>query len=111
MSNVQNFDITAGETRTLTMYARDADNAVQSLSGLTVQWRVGAPPWDPSSDSPTLTKTTSIVSASAGSFTVALTYDDTYLLEGDFLHQAVTSSGLVVVTGRLRVRQGIRSGT
>lgn len=111
MSSVQNFDITAGETRTLTMYARDADNAVQSLSGLTVQWRVGAPPWDPSSDSPTLTKTTTIVSASAGSFTVALTYDDTYLLEGDFLHQAVTSSGLVVVTGRLRVRQGIRSGS
>lgn len=111
MSNVQNFDITAGETRTLTMYARDPDNAVQSLSGLTVQWRVGAPPWDPSSDSPTLTKTTSIVSAAAGSFTVSLTYDDTYLLEGDFLHQAVTSSGLVVVTGRLHVRQGIRSGT
>lgn len=111
MSNVQNFDITAGETRTLTMYARDADNAVQSLSGLTVQWRVGAPPWDPSSDSPTLTKTGSIVSAAAGSFTVSLTYDDTYLLEGDFLHQAVTSSGLVVVTGRLHVRQGIRSGT
>lgn len=111
MPNVQNFDITAGETRTLTMYARDADNAVQSLSGLTVQWRVGAPPWDPSSDSPTLTKTGSIVSAAAGSFTVSLTYDDTYLLEGDFLHQAVTSSGLVVVTGRLHVRQGIRSGS
>lgn len=111
MPNVQNFDIAAGETRTLTMYARDADNAVQSLSGLTVQWRVGAPPWDPQSDSPTLTKTGSIVSAAAGSFTVSLTYDDTYLLEGDFLHQAVTSSGLVVVTGRLHVRQGIRSGT
>lgn len=110
MANVQNFDIAAGEVRTLTMYARDYANAVQSLSGLTVQWRVGKPPWDPMSGTPTFTKTATIVSASAGSFTVALTYDDTYQIEGDFLHQAVTSSGLVVVTGRLHVRSSIRSG-
>ena len=111
MANVQNFDIVAGETRTLTMYARDPDNAVQSLSGLTVQWRVGDAPWDPTSERPVFTKTTSIVSASAGSFTVSLTYDDTYNIQGDFLHQAVTSSGLVVVSGRLHVRPGIRSGS
>jgi len=111
VANVQNFDIVAGETCTLTMYARDRNNAVQSLSGLTVQWRVGTPPWDPTSDRPVLTKTGSIVSASAGSFTVSLTYDDTYNIQGDFLHQAVTSSGLVVVSGRLHVRPGIRSGS
>jgi len=110
MPNVQNFDITSGETRTLTMYARDSDNAVKSLSGLTVQWRVGQPPWDPRRETPTLTKTATIISASAGSFSVALTYDDTYQLEGDFLHQAVTSSGLVVTMGRLHIRPGIRSG-
>lgn len=110
MPNVQNFDITSGETRTLTMYARDSDNAVKSLSGLTVQWRVGQPPWDPRRETPTLTKTATIVSASAGSFSVALEYDDTYQLEGDFLHQAVTSSGLVVTMGRLHIRPGIRSG-
>lgn len=111
MANVQNFDITSGETRTLTMYARDPDNAVQSLSGLTVQWRVGQPPWDPRRETPTLTKTTTIISAAAGSFSVSLIYDDTYQLEGDFLHQAVTSSGLVVVSGRLHIRPGIRSGS
>ena len=111
MPNVQNFDIVAGETRTLTMYARDADNAVQSLSGLTVSWRVGNAPWNPQSPSPVFSKTTTVISASAGSFSVALTYDDTYLLEGDFAHQAVTSSGLVVVSGRLHIRPGIRSGT
>ena len=111
MANVQNFDIVAGETRTLTMYARDPDNAVKSLSGLTVQWRVGNAPWDPTSESPVLTKTGSIVSAAAGSFTVSLAYDDTYNIQGDFLHQAVTSSGLVVVSGRLHVRPGIRSGS
>ena len=110
MPNVQNFDITSGETRTLTMYARDSDNAVKSLSSLTVQWRVGQPPWDPRRETPTLTKTATIISASAGSFSVALEYDDTYQLEGDFLHQAVTSSGLVVTMGRLHIRPGIRSG-
>lgn len=110
MANVQNFDMASGESRTFTMYARDADNAVQSLSGLTVQWRVGKPPWDPTTTTPTFTKTASIVSAAAGSFTVTLDYNDTYQLQGDFLHQAVTSSGLVVVTGRLHIRPSIRSG-
>lgn len=110
MANVQNFDMAAGEARTFTMYARDADNAVKSLSGLTVQWRVGRAPWDPQSATPTFTKTASIVSAAAGSFTVTLEYDDTYQLAGDFLHMAVTSSGLVVVTGRLHIRNSIRSG-
>jgi len=104
MPNVQNLDMTAGEARTFTLYARDPDNAAQSLSGLTVQWRVGKAPWDPMSDSPTLTKAATIVSAADGSFTVSLTYDDTYNIKGDFLHQAVTSSGLVVVTGRLHIR-------
>ncbi len=111
MPNVQNLDMTAGETRTFTRYARDPDNAGQSLSGLTVSWRAGKAPWDPMSDVPVLTKTGSTVSASAGSFTVSLTYDDTYNISGDFTHQAVTSSGVVVVTGKLHVRPGIRSGT
>jgi len=110
MPNVQNFDMMSGETRTFTMYGRDSDNAVKSLSGLSVDWRVGHPPWDPRRETPTLSKLASIVSASAGSFTVSLEYDDTYQLEGDFLHQAITSSGLVVVTGRLHIRPGIRSG-
>ncbi len=109
--NVQNFNITAGEVCTLTMYARDRDNAVQSLSGVSVQWRVGKAPWDPMSDVPVLTKTATIVSAAAGSFTVSLTYDDSYNISGDFQHQAVTSTGLVVVSGKLHVRPGIRSGT
>lgn len=107
--NVQNLDMMAGETRTFTLYARDPDNAVQSLSGLTVSWRVGRAPWDPQSDSPVFTKTGTVVSASAGSFTVALTNDDTIDLEGDYLHQAVTSSNVVVVSGRLHIRPALRS--
>ncbi len=66
MPNVINLDMTAGEARTFTLYARDPDNAVQSRSGLTVQWRVGKAPWDPVSNTPVLTKAATIVSASAG---------------------------------------------
>ena len=109
MANIQNLAMAAGETRTFTLYARDPDNAVQSLSGLTVSWRVGAPPWDPVSENPVFTKTGTVVSAAAGSFTVALTNDDTIDLEGDLLHQAVTSSGVVVVAGTLHIRPGLRS--
>lgn len=106
--NVTNLDMQAGETRTFTLYARDPDNAVQSLSGLTVAWRVGRAPWDPNSDTPAFSKTGSTVSAAAGSFTVALTNNDTIDLEGDFLHQAVTSSNVVVVSGRLHIRPALR---
>lgn len=109
MPNVQNLDMQAGETRTFTLFARDPDNAVQSLSGLTVSWRVGRAPWDPSSDSPVFTVAGSIVSAAAGSFTVAVANADTIDLEGDFLHQAVTSSNVVVVSGRLHIRPALGS--
>jgi len=107
--NVKNLDMMAGETRTFTLYARDPANAVQSLSGLTVAWRVGKAPWSPQNDTPIFTKAGSVVSASAGSFTVALENADTVDLEGDFLHQAVTSSGVVVVSGRLHIRPALRS--
>lgn len=107
--NVTALDMQAGESRTFTLYARDPNNAVQSLSGLTVEWRVGRAPWDPQSDAPVFTKAGSIVSASAGSFTVAVTNPDTIDLKGDFLHQAVTSSNVVVVSGRLHIRPAIAS--
>lgn len=109
MPNIQNLDMRAGETRTFSLAARDASNAVKSLSGLTVSWRVGRAPWDPNTDTPVFTVTGSVVSASAGTFTVAVTNANTVDLTGDFLHQAVTSDGLVVVEGRLRIRPAIAS--
>lgn len=107
--NIQPLDMVAGETRTFSLAARDASNAVKSLSGLTVSWRVGRGPYDPNSDYPVITKTGSVVSASAGTFTVSVTASDTEGLQGDFLHQAVTSDGLVVVEGRLHIRPRLAS--
>ena len=109
MSNIQNLDMSAGETRTFSLAARDPNNAVKGLSGLTVAWRIGRGPFDPNSDYPLITKAGSVVSAAAGTFTVSLALTDTDDLQGDFLHQAVTSDNVVVVEGRLRIRPALAS--
>jgi len=107
--NVQNFDIHSGENRTLSMAARDSANAVASLTSKTVTWRVS----ELDGVHPIFSKTGSVVSASAGTFTVAITPTDTADLAGDYKHQAITTDGsgniAVVVTGRLRIRPDIEA--
>lgn len=107
--NVQNFDIHSGENRTLSMAARDGSNAPASLTSKTVTWRVS----ECDSVHPLFSKTGSVVSASAGTFTVAVTPTDTADLAGDYAHQAITTDGSgnveVVVTGRLRIRPDIEA--
>lgn len=105
--NVQNLDMIAGETRTFPLAARDPSNGVKNLSGLTVTWRIGRGPFDPNSDYPLITKAGSVVSAAAGTFNVSLALADTVDLQGDFLHQALTSDNVVVVQGRLRIRPAV----
>ncbi len=90
MSNLQDLTIFAGETRTLTLYARDPDNNVQDLTGKTVYWRVGYPLWIPDQMTPVLTKTGTVLDAAAGSFTVTLNPPDTMPYEGNFIHNAIT---------------------
>lgn len=101
--NIQNREISRGENRTLSFAARDGSNAVASLTSKTVTWRVA----EIGSDVTLITKTGSVVSAAAGTFTVAITPSDTDGREGDYQHQAITTDGsgniAVVVAGRLRV--------
>lgn len=101
--NVQHREIFASENRTLSFAARDSANAVASLTSKTVTWRVS----ERGSTTPIFSKTGSVVSASAGTFTVAITPSDTDDMVGDYDHQAITTDGsgniAVVVTGRLRV--------
>lgn len=107
--NVQNREINAGENRTLSFAARDGSNAVASLTSKTVTWRVA----ERGATVPIFSKTGSVVSASAGTFTVAITPSDTTDLEGDYDHQAITTDGsgniAVVVVGRLRVQPYIEA--
>lgn len=103
----------SGENRTLTLHARDANNNVQNLTGLTIAWNVGWPPQDLSLWSAIFSKPGTILSASAGTFTVALVPSDTQDIYGDYQQQAVTtdSSGLVAVVsrGRLAIKRLIDS--
>lgn len=98
MSNLQNFTLTAGEDRTLTMTARSATGAILNLTGATISWRlVPAKSYRIS-----LTKTGSIVSASAGTFSVTLDDTDTTSLDdGHFTYDAlVTISGTTTNAAR-----------
>lgn len=109
MSNLENFEVFSGENRTLTLHARDANNAVQNLTGLTIAWNVGWPPQDVSMTNAVFSKIGTIASASAGTFTVAILPGDTTDIFGDYEHQAVTtdSSGnlAVVSRGRLAIKR------
>lgn len=107
--NLQPLDVYQGTNQTLTLFARNASNGVQSLTGMTLAWRVGYPPIDPNNPDSVLTKTGTISSASAGSYTVAIVPADTTYLEGDYLHETfatLTSTGVITVVnrGRFRVR-------
>lgn len=106
--NLQNLEVFQGADTTLTLYARDASNAVQNLTGLTINWVVGRRPTDPENRSPVFTKTGTIVSAPAGTFTVTVAAADTADMQGEYVHQAeTTDSGgniAVVTIGRLNIR-------
>ena len=106
--NVQHIDIWSGENRTETLTARDANNAVVDLTGGTLAWKAGTH----DGEYAMLSKTGSIVSAAAGTFSVALTPSDTQDMDGDYRHQTMftTSGGSVSVVnvGRFRVRGDLR---
>ena len=106
MSNLQNFTLTAGEDRTLSMTARSSTGAILDLTGATISWRLVFV----RSQKIVLTKTGSIVSESAGTFSVSLTDTDTDgLTDGHYTYDAfVTVSttttnaaqGTVLVSGQ-----------
>jgi hypothetical protein len=101
VSSAKNFVINAGEDRTLSMVARDANGDILNLTDATIAWRMSLIAGDTS----TVSKTGSVVSASAGTFTVSLTDADTDIDEGDYAHQALaTISGTTTLCARGIVR-------
>lgn len=111
MANRQHLTVFAGENRTPTLYARDSDNAAVNLTGSTITWNVGRSPRNLDSDWPLVTKTGSIVSASGGSFSVAIEPSDTLYLQGDYEHMALITDADGNVTigteGKFRVHRTI----
>lgn len=113
MASIKNHTLIAGENATLTMEARDRSNAPLSLSGSSVSWRVGRGPTSLDSSWPLFTKSAAVVSAAAGTFSVALSLTDTRYMQGDYTHQAwvtnASAQSYVVAEGRLRVKPWIES--
>ena len=114
MANVQHLEVYAGEDRTLTIYGRDASNAAVNLTGKTIAVYIGRKPNDPSARQAVLTKTGTIVSASAGSFSIPIAASDTAnLTTGDWQYTAETTTGAgaieVVARGRFRINPVVTS--
>lgn len=108
-SNLQNFRVSSGEDRTLSLTARTAAGAILDLTGATITWRM-------SSSLPSrsvLEKTGSIVTAASGTFSVALTdtdTDPTTLSPRTYLHRTyVTVSGTTTMAcaGKITIEGGI----
>ena len=108
MPNQQPLEVYQGTNVTITLTARDANNAVQNLTGLTLGFVAGRRPSDPENRSPIFTKTGTTISATAGTFSVAITPTDTQDMAGDYQYQAEStdSSGNIVVVcfGRFTVK-------
>lgn len=99
--NKINVDIYAGDERTINLVARDYSNDIKDISGLTLTFRVGKPGLDALFE-----KACTVVSAAAGTFTVALVAADTAEMSGDYVYQVRAASGsaeTTVLSGRFRV--------
>ena len=108
MPNVQNLTMKQGEDRTFTLYARDWANNPLSLSGVSIQWRVGEPPANISETWPTFTKDATVSDSATGSYTVSVSSADTKYMSGDYAHQAwatVSGQTYCVTEGRFRIMQ------
>ena len=97
----KHFEIYAGEDRTLSLVARDANGDILSLSGATLAFRMSKNP----GEGATVSASGSIVSASAGTFTVALTDSNTDIAAGDYTyHVLATISGTDTLCSRGTIR-------
>jgi hypothetical protein len=109
LAQEQFLDIWLGENRTLSLQARDNANNPSDLTGKTVTWAVGFPPYEPDWPEPIITKTGTVTDAAGGLYTVAITPTDTkYMAAGNYTHQAYTTDNTgsvsVVTEGTFRLR-------
>ena len=97
----KHFEIYAGEDRTLSLVATDAANDILNLSGATLAFRMAKNP----GEGGTVSATPSVVSAAAGTMTVALTDSNTDIAAGDYVYHVIaTISGTSTLCARGTIR-------
>ena len=114
MHTLEHFQVIAGVNATLTAHARTEANVPLSLTGYSLDFRVGRSPRRLDSSWPIFDVTGTIVDSPNGAYTVAITPSATQWLQGDYQHQTWATDGsgnvTVVSEGRFRVRDPITSG-
>lgn len=100
---LQNFTLTAGTDRVLSMKAKTPSGAVLSLTGASITWRLSRA----LGGGVVLSKSGTVVSAALGTFTVSLSDADTAsLANGNYVHEALITIGSTqysAVQGAVRV--------
>lgn len=90
MATHKRFVLFAGTDRTLSLVARDDDGAILNLTSATLAFRLARN----AGETALVSASGSVVSASAGTYTVALTDTQTDGLEGDYYYSVkATISG------------------
>lgn len=113
MHTLEHFQLISGVNATITAHARTEANGLFSLTGVSLNFRVGRSPRRLDSSWPIFTKTGTIVDSPNGVYTVALIPTDTQWMCGDYQHETWATDGSgnlsVVSEGRFRVRDPITS--
>lgn len=112
---IQNFNMVAGDTKTLVVYVKDADGDPVNISGATIKWQAARSHGKAS----VITKSTSsgitISDGPNGIFSVTLNPSDTESLSGTYAHEAqVTASDSTISTvlqGTMKVNKALIEST
>lgn len=113
---IQNFQMTAGDTKYLVVSVKDADGVAVNLTGAAVKWQAARSFGKAS----VLSKATSgsgivLTNASGGIFTITLDPDDTEDLKGNYYHEAqVTASDGTISTvlfGTMKINPALIEAT
>ncbi len=113
MAQEQPLEMFEGENRTFSLAARDYANLPSNLTGKTITWTVGFPPYSPDFTDAIITKTGTVTDAAGGLYTVAVVPGDTNnLMDGNYMHQAFTTDNTgsvsVVTEGVFHLRRVVR---
>ena len=93
MPNVEHIEVDAGEDRTVTLHARNADNDAVSLAGKTVLVSIGRDPQYPYSPDAIVTLEGTLSDAAAGEFTITVPAEVTRNAGGDYEYVARSYNG------------------
>lgn len=113
---IQNFDMVAGDHKTLVITVKDADGVAVNIASATIKWQCARSLGKASN----ISKATggsgiTITDAANGVFTVTLNPSDTNSLVGNFIHEAeVTSSGGTISTvlqGTMKINRPLIEAT